>query len=169
MLKVWPGCFSDLFGIWNESYGSHLLDFSVGSPLCSTVVLAAVPHLQMVVNHGHSVHFSFLRLILQFQVIFSVCVIQCCAIARQYCIIGWSKLPYYYFFPKCLNCSSWLSSASNISPKGKTRLNSDTMCYNREYVGCHIGEIGVLWQYILLLAPQLVISSNQNVLPISIG
>ena len=31
--------------------------------------------------------------------------------------------------------------------KGYTGLNSDAMCYDREYVSHHIGEIRILWVF----------------------
>jgi len=69
MWKVWPGCFDDLFRVRNVSHCGHLLISSAGFLLCSTQVLAALPHLPKVVNLGHSVQFPFLHLFLYFHVI----------------------------------------------------------------------------------------------------
>jgi len=91
---------------------------------------------------------------------FSVRRIQYLDIARLKCFIGWSKLPYNDRFTKCLACSFWWPAAHNISPKGKTGLYSDNMWYDREYVTCHMGEIGVLWVRFLLLGPPVCYVRN---------
>jgi len=49
MLKIWPGWFDDFFGIWNVSYGRHLVVFSARFLLCRMQVLNTLPHLQKVV------------------------------------------------------------------------------------------------------------------------
>jgi len=110
---------------------------------------------QKVVDLCHSLQFSFLRILLQFQVVVSFRGIQCCTIAHQYSIFDLSKLPNYDLFPKCLASGFRLSPANNISSKRKPGLHSDTMWYNREYVASHIGEIGVLWVRFLLLPPSV--------------
>jgi len=117
--------------------------------------MAALPHLQKVVNLGHSVQCPFLRLFLHFRVVFCVCGIQFRVSACLNPVIGSSKLPYDDFFAKGLACGYWLPPANHNSAKGKTGLHSDTMWYDREYVARHIGEIGVLWVRFLLLAPPI--------------
>jgi len=102
---------------------------------------------------GHSVQCSFLRLNLQFQVVFSLRGIQCSVIACQYAVIGSSKLPHYDFFQKGLPSGVRLPPADNILPTGRTGLRADTMWYDTDYVMCHIGEIGILWLLFLLLMP----------------
>jgi len=57
MLEVWPGCFDDLFSIWNISYGCHLLLLGARFLQCSIWVLAARPHCPKVVYFDHSVQF----------------------------------------------------------------------------------------------------------------
>jgi len=157
MLKELPGCFEDLFCVWNVSYGCHLLVLSARCFLCNMWVLAALPHLQTVVDHGHSLKFSFLHFSLHFGVVFCVCHMQCWVITSQHPIIGLSKQPNDSVFLNCLSCGFWLFPANNILPKGKTCLHSDTMWYYREYVPRHIQEIGVLWVHILLVAPPVLL------------
>jgi len=141
MLKEWPQCFYNLFRVWNVSHGSHLHVLSVRFFLGSTSVLAALPHLQNVVNLGQSVQFPLFRFFLHFQVIVCVPCIQVRVSACQNPAIGSSKLPYTDFFAKGVACGYWLPTANNISAKGKTGLQSDTMWYHREDVVCHIGKI----------------------------
>jgi len=93
------------------------------------------------------------ELSLHFRVAICVHHIECWVIACQYLIIGFSKLPYNNIFAKGLNCGFWLPPADNISPKGQTGLHSDTIWFDREYIACHIGVIGLLWFCFLLLAP----------------
>jgi len=59
--------------------------------------------------------------------------------------IGWSNQPYNEIFAQGLSCGFWLSTAENISPKRKTGHRSTAKWYDREYVACHIWEIGLLW------------------------
>jgi len=99
--------------------------------------------------------FSFLHHFSQFQVIFSFHCILYCTIACQYSFIGSCKLPYNDFFLKHLACGFWMSPANNISPMGKTGLHSNTMCYNRQYIVSHIGEIGIVWVWFFLLASRV--------------
>jgi len=155
MLKEWRGCFDDLFSVRNVSYGSHLLVFRARFLLGSTQVLAALPHLQKVVNVGHSVQFPCLRLFLHFLVLFCVSGIQFWVSACQNPVIGSSKLPDNNSFTKGLACGFWLPPSNNISAKGKTGLQSDTMWYDREYVTSHIGEIGVFCVRFLPLSPTI--------------
>jgi len=117
------------------------------------VGFATLPHLQKVLDLGHSVRFPDLRLCLHFWVVFSVCRIQFCLVAWQNPAIGSSELPYNDSFAKCVTCGFWLPPADNILPKLQTGLHSDTMWYDREYVARHIGEISVLWVLFLLLPP----------------
>jgi hypothetical protein len=118
-------------------------------------ILAALPHLQKVMNLGHSVQFPFLRLFLHFRVVFSVCGIQFRVRACQNPSIASSKIPYDDFFGKGLACGFWLPPANNILAKGKTGLHSDNMWYDREYVPRHIGEISVLSVHFLLMSPPI--------------
>jgi len=155
MLKEWTGCVDNLLHVRNVFYGGHLLVSSMRFHLCSTQVLAALLHLQNVMNIGHSVQFPFLRLFLHFQVIFCVHGIQFWVSASQNPVIGLSELPYNDFCAKGLTCGFWLPLANTIGAKGKTGLQSNTMQNVRWYVACHIGEIGVLWVHFLLLAPTL--------------
>jgi len=104
MLKVCPRCINDLFGIRNVSYRCHLLISSVRFLLCSTEDLAPLPHLQKVVDLGHSGRISFLCISLQFYVIFSFGHIQYRIIAWQNPVIGSCLLPYNDFFAKGLAC-----------------------------------------------------------------
>jgi hypothetical protein len=143
----------NLFLVRNVSYGGHLLVLSAWFILCSTSVLAALPHLHKVVNLGHSVQFPFLRLFLHFQVVFCFHCIQFGVSAWKNPVIGWRKLPYNDFFAKGLACGLWLPSADNISAKGKSGLHSDNMCCVREYVVCPIGEMGVLSMRVIRLSP----------------
>jgi len=143
-LKVWPEYYNDFFGIWNVSYGCHWRILSTRFLLCSTLVLAALPHLQKGMDLSLTVQFWFLRLFLQFEVIFCFCSIRCCTITNQYSGISSSKQPNYDIFPQHLASSFGLSPANNISPKGKSGLHSDTMWYNRQYVASHVAEIGKL-------------------------
>jgi len=142
---------------WSLRYLKSILRLSFdcvehGIPSVYLVGLAALPHLQHVVDLGHCVQFSFLHLCLEFQVVFSFHVIQCCAIAHQY---SPSKLSYYDFSLQRLARGFKLSPAKNVSPKGKTGLDSNTMWYNREYVMWHIGKIGGLGVPFLMLAPSV--------------
>jgi len=143
MLKERPGCFDDLFTVRNLSYSGQLLDLSTPFLLGSTNILAALPHLQKVVNLGHSVRFPFLHLCLHFRVVFCVCCIQIWVSACHNPVIGSSKLPYNDLFAQGLACGFSLPPADNISAQGKTGLHSATMWYDREYVTRRIGEIGV--------------------------
>jgi len=153
--KVWPRCSDDLFSIWNVSHSCYLLGLGERYLLCSTEVLAALPHLQKVIDRGHSVQFPFLHLFHQFQVVFSVIGIECRVISCQYSVICSSKLPDIDFSPEGLCCGFRLSPTNDISPQGKTGLHSDKMWYDREYVACHIGEIGMIWVCFLLLTPRI--------------
>jgi len=155
MLKDCPGCIDDLFRVRTVSFGCHLLVLTVWFLLCSMSVLAALPHLQQVVDLGHSVQFPFLQLYLHFQVIVGVCRIQCWVITFKKLVIGVSKVHYNDFFTKYLACGVWLPPADNISAKGTTGLHSDTMWYDTQYVVRNIGEISVLWVRFFLLAPPL--------------
>jgi len=155
MLKEWPGCFDDLFRIPNVSYGGYLLVLRARFLLGSTDVVAALPHLQKVVNLGHSVQFSFLCLCLHFRVIFCVHGIQFWVSACQNPVSGSSKLRYNNFFAKDLTIGFWLPPANSISAEGKTGLHSNTMWYDREYVVQHIREIDVHWVHSSLFAPPI--------------
>jgi hypothetical protein len=46
MMKVWLGCFDDLFSNWNVSHGWHLFICSLRLLLCSSYVLPTLPYLQ---------------------------------------------------------------------------------------------------------------------------
>jgi len=132
MLKIWPECFDDLFGMWNESYGCHLVVMSARLLLCSMQVLAALPHLQNVMDLGHSVQCSFIRFFLQCKAVFSFCSIQPHTIVCRNSVIGLSKLACYGSFPKHVPSGSELSPANIISPKWKTGLQFKAVWYNRE-------------------------------------
>jgi len=153
MVKVWPECNNDLFSIRNVSYGCHLLVLSVRFPLCSTEVLAALPHLQKVMDLGHSVQFSFLCFSLQFYVIFGFGRIESRIIACRYPGIASWVLPHNDSWAKGLACGNWLPLSNNVSPRRKTGLLSHTMWYERQYVVCHIAEIGIHWPCFFLLVP----------------
>jgi len=128
--------------------------------LCSTLVLAALLHLQTVMDLWHLVDFPFLQHFLHFRVIFCVCGIQCWVIICQNPIIAFSKLPFNDIFVQRLICSFWRPQADNISAKGKTGLNSETTWYETEsaalvrfaYVEC----VSSCWWH------QLVMSGIQN-------
>jgi len=49
----------------------------------------------------------------------------------------------------------WLPRADYVSCKGISGPFSVTIWYDREYISCHIGKIGVLWVHFLLWAPQV--------------
>jgi len=152
IFKVWPGCFDNLFSVWNIFYDCQLVVLIARFLLYSMQVLAALPHLQTVMHHGHSIQFSIIRLSLRLQVIFWICSIQCWLITGQYTTIGRSKLPYDNVFGKGLACGIWRPLAYNIWPKGKTCLHSNNMWCDRYYLACHIGEISLLWVRVLLLS-----------------
>jgi len=82
-LNIWPRCINDLFSIRNVSSGCHLLVLSAWFPLGSTEVLAALPHLQKVMDLGQSAQFTFLCFSLQLYVVFSFSRIQYRIIACQ--------------------------------------------------------------------------------------
>jgi hypothetical protein len=107
-------------------------------------VLAALPHLQIVVNRGDSVQLRFLRLFLYIRVICCICGIKFRVSACQNPVLGSRKLPYDAFFAKGHTCGISLPPANHIFVKGKAGLHSDIMWYDREYVALQIGEIGVL-------------------------
>jgi len=155
MLKVWPGCFDVHFSICKVSNSCHLLVLGVRFLLCSTWVLAALPHRQNVVDFHHSEQFAFLNPFLQFQVMFGVHGIHSWIIACQYFAIGSSKLPHYGIFPKCPTSGSRLSPADSVSPIGIAGCCSDTMLYDRHYVACHIEVISALWVHFLFLTPPI--------------
>jgi len=155
MLKELLGCFDNLFRVQNVSYSGHLLVLSAWFLLGSTYVLAALPHLQKVVNLGHSVQVPFLYLFLHFGEVFCVCGIPFCVSACQNTVIGSSELPYNDFFTKGLASGLWMPPANNILAKGKTGLHSDILCYDREFVVPHIGQISILWVRVLLLGPPI--------------
>jgi hypothetical protein len=151
MLQVCPVCINNLFSIQNVSNSCHLLVLSAWFPLGSTEVLAALPHLQTVVDHGHSVQLSFLSFSLQFYVVFSFGHIQHWIIACQYSVIRTGVPPQNDFFAMTLAYGFRLPSSDNIPRKGKTRHHSDTIRYDSEYVLCHIGELNVIWVCFYLL------------------
>ena len=62
-------------------------------------------------------------------------------------------MPYNELVAKRVTCGCSLPPADNISPKGKTGLHSKTVLYDREYVACHIEQIGVLRGRFLSLPP----------------
>jgi len=74
---------------------------------------------------------------------------RCWVISYQCPETASSKLPYSEFFVKVLTCGVWFPPADNIVPKGKTGIQSDTMCYEREYIPSHIGDIHVLLVHFL--------------------
>jgi hypothetical protein len=119
-----------------------------------------LPHLQKVVNLGHSVQFPFLCLTIQFQVVFCVCCTHFGVSACQNPVFGASKLLDNNLLAKSLNCSLWQPPSNNISAKGQTHLYSDNMWYNGEYVASHIGEVGVLWVRFFLLGQQIGYDRN---------
>jgi hypothetical protein len=92
-------------------------------------VLVDLPHLQTVVDVGHSVQFPFLCFSLQFYVVFSFSGIQYMIIARQYHIMGWSILPNDVILAKGLACGFGLPPSNNGWPKGKSGLHSNTVWY----------------------------------------
>ena len=155
MLKVSPGCFDDLLSIWNVSYGRHLLILSVRFLLCSAEVLATLPYLQNVVDHGHSMQLLFLYLSLHLHVVISAVWFQYRVIASQYSDIGLCEQPYYNNFAKSPVCGFRLPPPDQISPKGRTGLHYDTVWDDREYVTTHIGEIDVVWVRFFLLSPSV--------------
>jgi len=118
-------------------------------------MFAALPHLQKVVNLSHSVQFPFLRIILHLRVVFCMWSIQFPVSACQNSNFGSSKLADNEFFAKGLACGFSLPPPNNISAKGKTGLQSETMWYDRDYVASHVGTIGVLLVRFLLLAPPI--------------
>jgi len=91
-VEVWLGYVNNHFYIWNVSYGCHLLVLRTKYLLYSTYIFDALLHLQNVVDLGQSVQFSFLCFSLHFQIILSICHIQCCVIAWQYAMIGLSMV-----------------------------------------------------------------------------
>jgi len=153
MLKEWPECSDDLFGVRNVSHGCHPLVVSATFLLGSTQVLAAQPHLPKVVHVGHSVQFLSLCLYLDFQVVFCISRIEYWVIACQHPVIGLCKLPHNDFFKKGLRCGFWLAPANHIPPTGKPGIHSNTMWYDWKYVTCHTGEIHILGVRFLFLAP----------------
>jgi hypothetical protein len=60
ILKVWPGCSDHIFSIWYVSYSSHLGILTARFPLCSLLTMAALPHLQNVVDGFYSVQWALL-------------------------------------------------------------------------------------------------------------
>ena len=132
MLKVWPGCFDDLFSNWNVSYGCHFHVFSARFLLCSTLVLATLPHLHNVVDLDYAVQLSFLCRSLHFQVGFRFHHIQCWIIGCQHPVIGSSRLPYNDLFTQGLAWGIYLAPAENISRAAKGGLHCDTMLHDRE-------------------------------------
>jgi hypothetical protein len=38
-------------------------------------------------------------------------------------------------------------------PKAKIDFHSDTMCYDRQYIVCHIRKLSIHWVWFLLLVP----------------
>jgi len=148
-----PVTFDHLFGIWNVSYGSQLVDMTMRFHLRSTRVLAALPHLWKVVDLCYSVQCLLLGLCLHFQVVISNCRIQCRVMYSQHPVIGWRKLPYYDFSAKGFTCGFWLLPAYHILRNGKPGLQYNTIWYDGEYVACHIGEIGIIWVCFLVLTP----------------
>jgi len=120
MLTVRPARCDDLFGIWNVSYSCHLLVLSAWSLLCSTQVLVALPHRQNVVDLGHSVQFSFLRLTFHFLVVFIIHCIQCGVVSCKCPVMEWSEPPNRDISAKALACGFWLPPPNHLSPKGHT-------------------------------------------------
>jgi len=169
MLKEWPGCFDNLFPLRRVSYSCHLQVCRFRFFLCSIYVLAALPHLQKVVDLGHSVQFAFFRCFLYYQVVLCVCRLQCWVIACQDPDIGSSKPPYSDFFVKSLTCAFWPPPADNISrgvklastatPWGMKKKMLHTTLERLAYFEC----VSSCWGH------QSVMSGTQNVLQISIG
>jgi len=143
ILTLWPWCCDSFFGIWNVSYVRHLHVLSPWFHLSSTYGWTTPPHLQQVMDLGHSVQWSFLRLSCQFQVVFIFCCGHCWVIIRQYPVAGAGQVSLNEFFVEGVACDLWLPPADSVSPKGDTGLQSTTMLYVREYVVCHIREIWV--------------------------
>jgi hypothetical protein len=52
-----------------------------------------------------------------------------------------------------LTCGFQPPPFNNVSPKGTSGLHSDTMWYDRKYVACHIGDVGLLWVCFVLRVP----------------
>jgi len=80
---IWSGCYDNLLSIWNVFYGCDYLVLSVRFLLCCTEIVATLPHLQKVMDHGYSVQFSFPCPYLQFQVGFRFHCIQCWVVTCQ--------------------------------------------------------------------------------------
>jgi len=91
MLKVCPGCLDNLPHIWNVTNGCHLLDLSTRFILHSTEILAALLHVQKLVDLGHSVQFSLLHISLHFEGVFRFCHSECGVVACRYPVFGSSK------------------------------------------------------------------------------
>jgi len=121
--------------------------------LCITLILAALTHLQKVVDLAHSVQCPLLRLFLHFWVVACVSRIRYWVISLHNPNIGSSKPPDNNFFAKGLACDFWLPPSNQIGPKWRTVLYSDTIWYDTDYVACHIGMISVHWVRFVLLAP----------------
>jgi len=88
MMKVWLGCFDDLFSNWNVSHGCHLLIFSLRFLLCSSYVLPTLLYLQTVGDLGHSVQLLLICFSLYFEVAFNTGCIQYWVVTSQ-----WSFIP----------------------------------------------------------------------------
>jgi len=129
MLKVWLGWFDNLFSIGNVSYGCDLLVLSERFLLCSTQVLAALPHLQKVMVLDHLLQILFLCLWFHLQVIFSFRHIQCCIIACLYLVIDCTKLPHYDYFLKGLAYGFRLPPVNNALRNRRTTFDSDSSQY----------------------------------------
>ena len=107
-------------------------------------VLASLPHLQNVVNLGHSVEFPVLQLLLRFRVICCIRGNQFRVSACQNPVNASSKQPYNDLFAKGSAFGCLLPPANNMSAKGKTVFNYDAMWYDKEHVLRHVGGISVL-------------------------
>jgi len=108
-----------------------------------------MPHIQKVVDFGDSVQIQFRHTIHHIWVIFWVHCVWYTVITCQNPNIPSNTQPYNYIFATGLVCGFWLPPAKNILPKGETGLHSDTMCYDRKYIVCHIGAICILWVHFL--------------------
>jgi len=131
MLKVWLGCFDDLFSIWNVSYSCYLHVLSTRFLLCSREVLAALSHLHIVVNLGYSVQCLFSRLSLQFQVGVSVHCTQCWVLPAN---IPWLAQAY------CLTITS-LRSVLPVAVDCLQPIKSHTW----ECLACTPTRYGMIW------------------------
>ena len=169
MWKESPGCIDDLFRVQKSSYGCHLLVSSPRFLLCITLVLAALPHPQKVVDLGHSVQCSFFWLYLHFRVVSVFIVSNTGSLPANIPLFVSANYHTTTFFwrvsPELFHCLQPITSRSR-----EKLASTPTACSVIQKMSCATLQRSAYLECVSFFCRnQSVISGMQNILLISIG